>query len=73
MRNIGIVLQKEYLTRVRQKTFIIATILTPLGFILLVTLPALITLWSQDNEKITVWIVDDKKLSLIHISEPTRH
>jgi len=62
MRNIGIVLQKEYLTRVRQKTFIIATILTPLGFILLVTLPALITLWSQDNEKITVWVVDDKKL-----------
>ncbi len=62
LRNIGIVLQKEYWTRVRQKTFIIATLLTPLGFILLIILPTLITLWSTDTEKITVWVIDDKKL-----------
>ncbi len=61
-KNIGIVLQKEYLTRVRQKTFIIATILTPIGFILLGVLPALITSWSSDSEKITVWVIDEKNL-----------
>ncbi|GIV44719.1 MAG: ABC transporter permease [Bacteroidia bacterium] len=63
LKNIGIVLQKEYLTRVRQKTFIIATILTPIGFILLGVLPALITVWSSDDTAaITVWVIDEKKL-----------
>lgn len=62
LKNIGIVLQKEYLIRVRQKTFILSTILTPIGFILLVTLPALITAWSNDIERVTVWVIDEKKL-----------
>lgn len=62
LKNIGIVLQKEYLVRVRQKTFILSTILAPIGFILLVILPALITAWSNDIEKVTVWVIDEKKL-----------
>ncbi len=61
-KNIGIVLQKEYLTRVRQKTFIIATLLTPIGFILLGVLPALIASWSSDTDKMTIWVIDEKKL-----------
>jgi ABC-2 type transport system permease protein len=69
LRNIGIVLQKEYLTRVRQKTFIIATILTPIGFIFLVTLPALITMWSEGTEKITIWVIDEKKLLEPHLEK----
>ena len=69
LRNIGIVLQKEYLTRVRQKTFIIATILTPIGFIFLVTLPALITMCSEGTEKITIWVIDEKKLLEPHLEK----
>jgi ABC-2 type transport system permease protein len=69
LRNIGIVLQKEYLTRVRQKTFIIATILTPIGFIFLVTLPTLITMWSEGTEKITIWVIDEKKLLEPHLEK----
>ena len=43
MNKIAAVIKREYITRVRKKSFIIMTILMPLALILLMTLPMLMT------------------------------
>lgn len=64
MKNFWIVFEKEYLTRVRQKTFIISTIITPLIFILLSVLPVLITsLSSSSSEQLKIWVIDSQGLT----------
>ena len=48
MNKIWIVIAREYLTRVKNKAFIISTLLAPLGFALLTVLPLLV---AKFNEK----------------------
>src|SRR5215210_4416951 len=54
MNKILLIVQREYLTRVRNKTFIISTILTPLLFAGLITAVTVISVKNQDHEKIAV-------------------
>ena len=54
MNKIGLVIQREYLTRVRNKTFILSTILLPLFFIGFIFASAYLTSHSESNEKIAV-------------------
>ncbi|MDE6431015.1 MAG: ABC transporter permease, partial [Duncaniella sp.] len=42
MSKIGIVIEREYMERVKKKSFIITTILMPVLMLLLMALPALI-------------------------------
>ncbi len=58
--NIWIIIQREFLTRVRKKTFIITTLLAPLGLAALIIVPALINIYS--NEKQTIAVIDDSNL-----------
>lgn len=54
MNKILLIIQREYLTRVKNKTFIISTILTPLLFAALITTVTVISVKNVDQEKIAV-------------------
>jgi ABC-2 type transport system permease protein len=53
MNKLGLIIRREYLTRIRKKSFIFATIAVPLGLALV---PVLIVLLSagQDDERVAV-------------------
>ena len=54
-KKVGIVINHEYMTRVRKKSFILTTLLTPIGMALLICVPALIMLFSgNENQKVKV-------------------
>lgn len=54
MNKILLVIQREYLVRVRNKTFILSTILTPLLFAGLITAVTVISIKNIDKEKVAV-------------------
>lgn len=58
MSKIGIVIEREYLERVKKKSFIITTILTPLLMLVLMTLPAIIMAF-VDSSEAKVLVVDN--------------
>ena len=51
MSNIWLITQREYLTRVKSKTFLLTTFLTPIGFLLFFALIAFIMSRGSDSEK----------------------
>ncbi len=51
MNKIWLVIQREYLTRVKNKTFILMTLLAPLGVILLIAIQAMIMTTGSDKIK----------------------
>lgn len=59
MNKIWIIVKREYLTRVRKKSFLIVTLLVPVLFVAMFLIPILM-MQSGDNEKIAV--VDDSKI-----------
>ena len=54
MNKILLIVQREYLIRVRNKTFIISTILTPLLFAGLITAVTVISIKNIDHEKVAI-------------------
>ena len=54
-KKVGIVINHEYMTRVRKKSFILTTLLTPLALGLLIVVPTLIMLFTgQEDQKVKV-------------------
>jgi ABC-2 type transport system permease protein len=56
MSKVGIIVEREFMTRVKNKQFIIFTLLGPLLISLVVVIPLLIALYSDDNQQI--WVDD---------------
>lgn len=54
MSKIWLIIKREYLTRVRNKTFILSTFLTPLFFAALIGIIVFITIRNTDKEKVAV-------------------
>lgn len=66
IRNIGLVISHEYSVRVRKKSFIITTFITPLLLGLLVALPVLIALWGGGElQKVKVFDGTGKVMELL--------
>jgi len=65
MKKILLIIQREYLIRVRNKTFILSTILTPLLFAGLITAVTIISIKNIDHEKVA--IIDKANLLSGHI------
>lgn len=61
MRTILIIIQREYLSRVRQKAFLISTFLAPLGFALLIFASGFISTLGNSEKKV-VAIIDNSHL-----------
>jgi ABC-2 type transport system permease protein len=60
MDKIWIIIQREYITRVKRKAFIITTLLAPLGFFLLIASSVFISSYSQGRTDVAV--VDESGL-----------
>ena len=54
MNKTWLIIKREYLTRVRKKTFILSTILTPLLFVGIFAAVTYITVQNMDSEKVAV-------------------
>ena len=54
MRKTWLIIQREYLTRVRKRLFIITTLLAPLGMGIIVMLPILLSKVSSEEQSIGV-------------------
>ncbi len=54
MNKVGLIIKREYLSRVRKKTFILTTLLTPILFIGLIAAVIFITVKNVRNEKVAV-------------------
>lgn len=58
MNKLLLIIQREYLTRVTRPTFIIATIITPLAFVLFFVIAALILSYQSDDKK-KIAVIDE--------------
>lgn len=58
LRNINIIIGREYMTRVKKKSFILITFLTPILFALMCSLPTLIMIFGKDDAK-TIAVSDE--------------
>ncbi len=58
MNNLWLVIQREYITRVRRKAFILATLLTPLGLALFFVVVQFIFTYGNDEDK-RIAVVDE--------------
>lgn len=63
MSKINIVIEREYMERVKKKSFIITTVLTPLLMMLMMALPALIMSF-VDSSSTTVSVIDNSGVVL---------
>ena len=70
-KKVGIVINHEYSVRVRKKSFILTTLLTPLAMGLLICVPTLIMLFS-DKEDQTVKVFDQSGIVMPYL-ENTEH
>ena len=61
MSSVSLIISREYLERVKRKSFIITTILTPLLMLLLMAAPTLIILFSSPEER-KIAVIDDSGL-----------
>ncbi len=57
MRNVALILWREYRTRVRKRSFVLLTLLAPLGMGLLILLPLLLVNLEMDPQRI--WVQDE--------------
>ncbi len=65
MKNkIALIISREYLTRVRKKSFLILTILLPVLLAAVIVLPVLLLMSSEENRKSNVLVVDDTTVFL---------
>ncbi len=55
MNKIGLIIRREYITRVRNKTFLLSTFLLPLTIVLLITGTVFLAIKGKTNHRIAVW------------------
>ncbi|WP_022834497.1 ABC transporter permease [Salisaeta longa] len=58
MQKIWLILRSEFWRRVRSKAFVLATLLVPVGFVVLMAAPGLITYFTVSGDTATVAVLD---------------
>ena len=66
MRNIGIIISREYLTRVKKKSFLLTTFLVPVLFAAMCILPSVIMFMAKDTGK-QVGVVDQSGIVMPYL------
>ncbi len=64
---VNIIIKREYLTRVKKKSFIITTFLVPVLFAVLCTLPTVIMLLAKEEAK-NIAVIDQSGIVVSHLS-----
>ncbi|MFQ5445902.1 MAG: ABC transporter permease [Saprospiraceae bacterium] len=59
MNKLWLIIKREYLTRVKKKSFILITLLSPLIMVAFITLPALLVVFAGGDEQKSVAVIDD--------------
>ena len=59
MRALGLIIQREFFSRVKTKTFILTTLLTPFLFLAVTALPTVLIMVSDNDDIKTVYVKDD--------------
>ena len=68
LRNIGIIISREYMTRVKKKSFLLTTFLVPVLFAAMCILPSVIMLMAKDEGK-QIAVVDQSGLVLQYLED----
>ena len=68
MQKIKLVFLREYITRVKNKAFLLITLLSPLGILVFYSLPLLINEFSSPDT-VNILVIDDSKQSLLKIAD----
>ena len=68
LRNIGIIISREYLTRVKKKSFLITTFLVPVLFAAMCILPSVIMFMAKDTGK-KVAVVDQSGIVMPYLTD----
>ena len=68
LRNIGIIISREYLTRVQKKSFILTTFLVPVLFAAMCILPSVIMLLAKDEGK-KIAVVDKSGIVMPYLED----
>lgn len=68
IRNIGIIISREYLTRVKKKSFLLTTFLVPVLFAAMCILPSVIMFMAKDKGK-QVAIVDQSSIVMPYLQD----
>lgn len=66
MSNLGLIIQREYVERVRKKSFIVTTLLMPIFMIILMAAPAMIMLFSTPDHNV-IGVLDNSGKILPHL------
>ena len=66
LRNIGTIISREYMTRVKKKSFLLTTFLVPVFFAAMCILPSVIMMSSKDKGK-TVAVVDQSHIVMPYL------
>lgn len=61
MNNIALIFEREYLERVKKKSFLLATVLTPLIFPVVIGLAVFLTSLEDEGEK-NIWVIDQSSM-----------
>jgi ABC-2 type transport system permease protein len=61
MNKLWLIIQREYLTRVKKKSFIIITLISPLIFVALFTIPALLAVFAGKEQR-NIVVKDDNRI-----------
>lgn len=80
MKKLWLIIQREYITRVRKKSFILVTLLSPLIMVAIITLPVLLVSFTAGDEEKNIAVLDENgvmtnslregKLTLQVLQEP---
>lgn len=68
IRNIKTIISREYMTRVRKKSFLLTTFLVPVLFAAMCILPSLIMLMAKDSDK-KVAVVDQSGIVMPYLAD----
>ena len=71
MNKIALIIKREYITRVRKKSFIIMTLLTPFLFALIFIIPALV-MTNEDKEFKKIAVIEDRSDLFTNVIPDTR-
>ena len=68
-RNIGVVISREYMTRVKKKSFLLITFLGPILFAAMMVLPSLIMFFAKDKGK-QIAVIDESGIVIYSLTIP---
>ena len=68
MKNLGIIISREYLTRVKKKSFLLTTFLVPILFAAMCILPSVIMFMAKDEGK-KIAVVDQSGIVLPYLED----